>query len=85
MFILYFILASVITTIAVSAGADIAIFNPVKELSKFFIVLAMAAIGLNTNIIKLIKTGGKPIILGFCCWVGITVVSIVMQHFMGLW
>ena len=85
MFILYFILASVITTIAVSAGADITIFNPVKELSKFFIVLAMAAIGLNTNIIKLIKTGGKPIILGFCCWVGITVVSIVMQHFMGLW
>lgn len=85
MFILYFILASVITTVAVSAGADISIFNPVKELSKFFIVLAMAAIGLNTNIIKLIKTGGKPIVLGFCCWIGITGVSLVMQHFMGLW
>lgn len=85
MFILYFILASVITTIAVSAGADIAIFNPVKELSKFFIVLAMAAIGLNTNIVKLIKTGGKPIVLGFCCWVSITGVSLLMQHVMGLW
>lgn len=85
MFILYFILASVITTVAVSAGADISIFNPVKELSKFFIVLAMAAIGLNTNIIKLVKTGGKPIVLGFCCWVGITGVSLIMQHFMGLW
>lgn len=85
MFILYFILASVITTIAVSAGADISIFNPVKELSKFFIVLAMAAIGLNTDIIKLIKTGGKPIILGFCCWISITGVSLLMQHVMGLW
>lgn len=85
MFILYFILASVITTIAVSAGADISIFNPIKELSKFFIVLAMAAIGLNTDIVKLIKTGGKPIILGFCCWVGITGVSLIMQHIMGLW
>lgn len=85
MFILYFILASVITTIAVSAGADISIFNPVKELSKFFIVLAMAAIGLNTNIIKLIKTGGKPIVLGFCCWVSITGVSLLMQHIIGLW
>lgn len=84
-FILYFILASVITTIAVSAGADITIFNPIKELSKFFIVLAMAAIGLNTNIVKLIKTGGKPIILGFCCWVSITGVSLLMQHVMGLW
>ena len=85
MFILYFIAASVITTIAVSCGVDAGIFSPVKELSKFFIVLAMSAIGLNTDIIKLIKTGGKPIVMGFCCWVGITTVSLFMQHVMGLW
>lgn len=85
MFILYFIAASIITTIAVSCGVDGGIFSPVKELSKFFIVLAMSAIGLNTDIIKLIKTGGKPIIMGFCCWAGITAVSLVMQHVMGLW
>lgn len=84
-FILYFILASVITTIAVSCGADIGIFSPIKELSKFFIVLAMAAIGLNTNIVKLVKTGGKPLIMGLCCWVGITGVSLFMQHIMKLW
>lgn len=85
MFILYFIAASVITTAAVSFGVDSGIFSPVKELSKFFIVLAMAAIGLNTDIIKLIKTGGKPIVMGFCCWAGITAVSLIMQHWMGLW
>lgn len=85
MFILYFIAASVITTIAVSCGVDAGVFSPIKELSKFFIVLAMSAIGLNTDIIKLIKTGGKPIIMGFCCWVGITAVSLFMQHMMGLW
>lgn len=85
MFILYFIAASVITTIAVSCDVDAGIFSPIKELSKFFIVLAMSAIGLNTDIIKLIKTGGKPIVMGFCCWVGITAVSLVMQHVMGLW
>lgn len=85
MFILYFIAASVITTIAVSCGADAGIFSPVKELSKFFIVLAMSAIGLNTDIIKLIKTGGKPIVMGFCCWAGITAVSLAMQHILGLW
>lgn len=84
-FILYFIAASIITTIAVSAGIDAGIFNPVKELSKFFIVLAMSAIGLNTDIVKLIKTGGKPIVMGFCCWVGITGVSLLMQHFLGIW
>lgn len=85
MFILYFIAASVITTIAVSCGIDAGIFSPVKELSKFFIVLAMSAIGLNTDIIKLVKTGGKPIIMGFCCWAGITAVSLAMQHMLRLW
>lgn len=85
MFILYFIAASIITTIAVSCGVDSGVFSPVKELSKFFIVLAMAAIGLNTDIVKLVKTGGKPIIMGFCCWTGITAVSLLMQHLMGLW
>ena len=85
MFILYFIIASAITTVAVSQGIDASVFSPLKELSKFFIVLAMAAIGLNTDIVKLVKTGGKPIILGLACWIGITAVSLLMQHFMGLW
>ena len=85
MFILYFIIASIITTIAVNCGVDASVFTPLKTLSKFFIVLAMAAIGLNTDIIKLIKTGGKPLALGFCCWVGITVVSLAMQHVMNIW
>lgn len=84
-FILYFVLASVITTVATSLGVPSAIFNPVKTLSKFFIVMAMSAIGLNTNIVKLIKTGGKPIIMGFCCWIGITGVSLMMQRLLGIW
>lgn len=84
-FILYFIAASIITTIAVNCGVAASFFNPVKELSKFFIILAMAAIGLNTNIVKLIKTGGKPIIMGMCCWIGITGVSLLMQHLLGIW
>lgn len=84
-FILYFVAASVITTVAVFLGANVSVFSPIKELSKFFIVLAMAAIGLNTDIVKLVKTGGKPIIMGFCCWVGITGVSLLMQRFLGIW
>lgn len=84
-FILYFIAASIITTIAVNCGVSADFFSPVKDLSKFFIILAMAAIGLNTNIVKLVKTGGKPLIMGFCCWIGITGVSLLMQHVLGLW
>ncbi|MGN1148027.1 MAG: YeiH family protein [Lachnospiraceae bacterium] len=83
-FILFFVLASVITTVSVMAGVDVAFFKPFKELSKFFIIMAMAAIGLNTNIVKLIKTGGKPILMGLCCWIGIAGVSLLMQHIIGL-
>ena len=84
-FILYFILASVITTAATALGVPASVFSPLKTLSKFLIVLAMSAIGLNTNIVKLIRTGGKPLGLGFCCWVGIAGMSLLMQHILGLW
>lgn len=85
MFILWFVCASVVTTLCTSFGAPAAAFKPLKELSKFFIVMAMAAIGLNSNLIKLVKNGGKPLLLGLCCWLGITAVSLLMQHVMGLW
>ncbi len=85
MFILYFLLASVVTTICVSAGVSASVFTPLKTLSKFLIVMAMCAVGLNTNIVKLVKTGGKPLIMGFCCWVGIAGMSLLMQHVLGIW
>ncbi len=53
-FLLFFMLASLITTGASLAGVDAAAFAPFKELSKFFIIMAMAAIGLNTDLIKLV-------------------------------
>lgn len=84
-FILFFIGASIITTIATSMGVNPSFFDPFKELSKFMIVLAMAAIGFNTDIIKLVKTGGKPILVGLSCWIGITIVSLVLQNFLGIW
>ena len=84
-FILFFVLASVITTIATSLGASASVFSPLKTLSKFFIVWAMAAIGLNTDVVKLVKTGARPILLGLCCWVAIGCVSLLMQHVIGIW
>jgi len=84
-FILWFILASVITTVCIHFGVPSDVFAPFKTLSKFLIVMAMSAIGLNTNIVKLVKTGGKPILLGFCCWTAIIAVSLIMQHILGIW
>lgn len=85
MFILFFLVASIITTIAVAAGADAAAFAPLKTLSKFFIIMAMAAIGLNTDLVKLVKSGGKPILMGLICWICIAGASLGMQHLLGLW
>lgn len=84
-FIIYFIGASLITTVAISAGVSSGFFAPFKQLSKFFIVMAMTAIGLNTDIVKLVKTGGKPILIGGSCWAGITIVSLILQSVLGIW
>lgn len=81
MFVLFFILASVVTTVF---SLPAAVTDPLKTLSKFFIVMAMAAIGLNTHIVKLVKTGGKPIFMGFCCWISIAAVSLVIQSVIGI-
>lgn len=85
LFILWFLVAACITTACSAAGADIAVFAPLKTLSKYFIVMAMLAIGLNTNLVELVRSGGKPIALGACCWVAIAAVSLLVQHALGTW
>ena len=37
------------------------------------------------EIVELVKKGGKPIALGFCCWIGIACMSLGMQHVLGIW
>lgn len=81
-FVIWFLAASLITTFF---NLPPSLINALKWLSKFFIIMAMTAIGLNTNIIKLVKTGGKPIVLGFICWIFITASSLSMQHWLGIW
>ena len=94
-FILYFVAASLNTTLCnyaidlgvfsqVAAGFVTGLFAFLKKVSKFFIVMAMGAIGLNTDLVKLVKTGGKPILMGFCCWVAIAAVSLLMQNILGI-
>ncbi len=84
-FILYFLLASLLTSLVSAFGVDTSIFEGLKVLSKFFIVMAMGAIGLNTNLLKLVKSGGQAIGLGAACWFGITTVSLLMQALIGTW
>lgn len=91
-FILFFIGASIITTLVgiVPASAFTGFYKDsfvpaMKWLAKFFIAMAMCAIGLNTDIVKLIKKGGKPILMGFVCWMAITAVSLGIQLLTGIY
>ncbi len=54
------------------------------EIGKYMIVMAMTAIGLNTNIKKLITNGMRPIMLGLSCWFVVAVVSLIVQRIIGL-
>lgn len=84
-FILYFLAASLITTVCTWLGVPAGVFLPLRSLSRYLIVMAMAAIGLNTQVGKLIKGGGTSLLIGLCCWIGITGMSLLMQKALWLW
>ncbi len=81
-FVLWFLLVAVINTFA---GINPGISHVLVETGKYMITMAMAAIGLNTNIVKLLKNGVKPILLGLCCWFAVASVSIAVQLAMHIW
>ncbi|MDD4843158.1 MAG: YeiH family protein [Anaerotignum sp.] len=76
-FVLGFLAASIINTF-LPVSPELTHF--LSQAGKFMIVMAMAAIGLNTNIVKLVKNGSKPIFLGFLCWISISVMSLAVQY-----
>ncbi|NQJ68346.1 YeiH family putative sulfate export transporter [Streptococcus suis] len=84
-FILYFILASLVTTMAGHFGLGTDLFSPLKTLSKFLICMAMAAIGLRTNVLALVKNGRVALLVGLACWLGVTLLTLVWQAILGIW
>ncbi|HFI0265681.1 TPA: YeiH family protein [Streptococcus suis] len=84
-FILYFILASLVTSLAGHFGLGRDLFAPLKTLSKFLICMAMTAIGLRTNVLALVKNGRATLFVGLVCWLGVTVLTLVWQAILGIW
>ncbi len=60
-----------------------AVSNSVATLSKFFMVMALGAIGLKTNFREVAKSGFKPMLHGFIISALVVVVSFLVQMFMG--
>ena len=55
-----------------------------KSLSKFLMVAALAAIGLNTSFRDMKKSGIQPMIHGFIISALVVIVAIAVEYFMGL-
>ncbi len=80
-FVLGFVLTAILNTfLPIPNGVS----STLVQIGKFMIVMAMSAIGLNTNLKKLLTNGLKPICLGLCCWFVVAVVSLLVQHFIGM-
>jgi len=73
-FVLFFMAAAVINTYA---PVPAAISSGLFQTGKFIIIMAMAAIGLNTNLGSLFANGIKPLVLGLLCWMTVAVTTII--------
>ncbi len=75
-FVLGFLAASIVNTYL---PLPTEFSSTLAQAGKFLIVMAMASIGLNTHLIKLIRSGTRPILLGFICWAVLSVTALVVQ------
>jgi len=93
-FVLGFLLMSLIRTIGAAAGflpLDIAnpgnlesaanILKALDQVSKFIILMALAAVGLNTDLASLRRIGIKPLIIGTCVAVLLAAISLSLILF----
>lgn len=84
-FVVGFLAAAIVSTLVSPLGAGAAqACTLLDKLGKFGIIVAMAGIGLNTNLKSLVKNGVRPIALGLCCWIAVALVSLGVQHLVGL-
>jgi uncharacterized integral membrane protein (TIGR00698 family) len=79
-FILWFLVASLMNTLGLFNSTTV---GQINKIGKFMIVMALSAIGLNSDFKKMLKTGVKPIILGFIVWFIVSVTSIIVQYYTG--
>ncbi|MEG0014779.1 MAG: putative sulfate exporter family transporter [Cellulosilyticaceae bacterium] len=79
-FIIFFIVAAILNSIGIIPTA---LSSSLSELSKFLMVMALAAIGLKTDFSKLKQSGFLPMVHGFIISTIVVVVALVVQIFLG--
>lgn len=80
-FILGFLALAVINSFGVIPEA---VSSGMKDVSKFLMVSALAAIGLNTSFRDMKKSGFAPMLHGFIISALVVIVAIAVEYFMGI-
>lgn len=81
----WFITGFVALAILNSSGfIPTALSEALKELSKFLMIAALAAIGLNTSFKDMKKAGISPMVHGFIISALVVIVAIAVEYFMGI-
>ncbi|WP_317855683.1 YeiH family protein [Chakrabartyella piscis] len=81
----WFILGFVALAIINSFGViPVGVSGTAKDISKFLMVAALAAIGLNTNVKDMKKSGIAPMLHGFIISALVVIVAITVEYFMGI-
>ena len=80
-FILGFLAMSILCSVGVIPASLAA---TLKNISKFLMVAALAAIGLNTSFADLCKSGAKPMLHGFIISLLVVLVAIGVEYMLGI-
>lgn len=81
----WFILGFLVMSLLTSLGLFSAAFTSVlKTISKFLMVAALGAIGLNTDFKKLCRSGAKPMLHGFIVSLLVVLVAIGVEYAIGI-
>lgn len=79
-FIAWFLVASAIRTL----GWIPAALQPALHVgAEFLIIVALTAIGLSSDLRRMISSGPRPILLGLGVWAAVALSSLAVQHAMG--
>lgn len=81
-FIVWFVVASAVRSTGVLPDEVLVVL---QFLAKFLMVLALAAIGLSSNMRAMVRTGWQPVALGLGVWMAVTLTSLGVQMYSGAW
>ncbi len=83
-FVLMFLIVAILNSLGLFQWIDsrhIPFLSVAKKLTSFLILMALTAVGLNTNLKSMKVLGVKPLIVGFSSATLVSIISLIIIHF----